>query len=188
MIAPELRDFVGDPVRMRRRLRELAVEVARRPVERQHRHVLEQRRKEDVFGMADLDRLAKRPRGGRAQQGPTPEAGVVDPDRAQRPHRGHQRKAQRQGQRGVQTDDDQRLAQVLARPALGIERGIGDSEDFGRHRRVAADRLGDFRHLDVRIAGKRDDFRGDPRGAGEVDLGFQPVFEVWDSIPAGYRR
>ena len=128
--------------------------------------------------MADLDRLAEGARRGRGQQGTAPEAGVVDPDRAQRPHRGNQREAERQGQRGVQADDHQRLAQVLARPALGIECGVGDSQDFGRHRRVAADRLGDFGHLDVRIAGERDDFRRHTRRAGEVDLGLQAVFEV----------
>ena len=73
---------------------------------------------------------------------------------------------------------DQRLAQVLAGSALGVERGVGDPQDLGGHRRVAADGLGDLGHLDVRIAGERDDFRRDPRRAGEVDLGFQAVFEV----------
>ena len=179
VIAPELGDFVADPVRVRGRLRQLAVEVARRPVQRQDRHVLQQSGQEDVFGVSDLGRFAKTPRRGRGEEGAAPEPRVVDADRAQRAHGGHQGKAQREGQRGVQADDHQRLAQVVARPALRVERRIRNPEDLGRHRRVAADRVGHFRHFDVRIAGERDDFRGDPRRTGEVDLGFQPIFEVW---------
>ena len=163
---------------MGRGLLELGVEIPGCPVQSQYGHVLEQGGQEDVFGMADLDRLAEGPGGGGGQQGPAPETGVVDTDRAERPHRGHQREAERQRERGVQTDDYQRLPQVLARPALGVKRGIGDSQDFRRHRRVAADRLGHFGHLDVGVAGEGDDFRGDPRRAGEVHLGFQAVFEV----------
>jgi hypothetical protein len=179
VIAPELRDFVGDPVRVRGGLRQLPVEIARCAVERQHCHVLEQGSEEDVFGVTDFRGLAERPGRGGGKQRAAPEPRVVDADRPQRAHGRNQRKAQRQGQRGVQADDHQRLAQVLARPALGVERRIRDSQDFGGHRRVAADRLGHFRHLDVRIAGERDDFRGDSRRAREVHLCFQAVFEVW---------
>ncbi len=43
---------------------------------------------------------------------------------------------------------------------------------------IAADGLRHLGHLDVGIARQRNDFGRNPRGAGEVDLGFEPGFEV----------
>ena len=93
----------------------------------------------------------------------------------------HQREAQRQGQGGVQAEHDQRLAQVLALAPLRVERRIGDAQHLGRQRGVHAERLGDFAHLDLRIARELDDVRGDAGRRGKIhqrakvgfDLGIQ---------------
>ena len=129
-------------------------------------------------GCANFADFAKGASGGRGEQRPAPEAGVVDARSAQCPHRRDERKAQGERQGGVEADDDERLSKVLAGSALCVECRIGDAQDFCGHRRIATDGLGDFRHLDVRIARKGDDFRRHARGAGKIHLSLEPVFEI----------
>ena len=179
MILAQLAGFVGNPVGMGCRLLQLAIEVARQrgrapgprcPAAGRPGKCLRR-------GLALLDSAKARAAVAR-QQGPAPEARIVDADRPQGAHRGDQGKAQCQGQRGVQADDDQCLPQVLAGPALCVKGGVGDAQDLGGHGRIAADGLRDLRHFDVRIAGKRNDFGRDPRRAGKVDLSLEAIFEV----------
>src|SRR5690606_19395035 len=111
---------------MRRALRELRVEIARRPVEPQHTDVLQQAGQENVLGLPDLGELAERASGRRGQEGAAPEAGIINARGVQSSEGGNERKAQRQRQCRVEPDDDERLTEILAWPALGIEGRIRD--------------------------------------------------------------
>src|SRR5690606_8941870 len=115
--------------------------------------------------------------GGRCEQGATPEARVIDANRAYAPERLHERETERKRQGGIEPDDDERLAYVLARAPLGIEGRVRNAQDLGCNGGVAADRLGNLRHLNVGISSELDDFRGDTGWTWEIDLCLEPSFE-----------
>ena len=83
----------------------------------------------------------------------------------------------------LQSEHDQRLAQIFAPAALRVQGRIGDSQYLGRERRIHAQRLGDLPHLDVRIARQLDDMRGDTRRTGEIDYRTKVCLDVGIHAP-----
>jgi hypothetical protein len=114
-------------------------------------------------------------RGG-GKQAAAPIAWIVDAGRAQSAHGIDQGEAQRQGERRIEPDDHQRLTQILTRAALCVKSGVGDTQNFCRHRGIAPNGLRDLGHFDVGIARKGDDVRGDFRRTRKVDLRLEANF------------
>jgi len=99
----------------------LRVQIRQGLVERQHAHVLEQRRQKYFLGHRMMHGIAERARRGRRQQGSPPIKGIAQSVRFAAAQRFDQGKTQGEGERGIQSQHHQRLPQVLALAALGVQ-------------------------------------------------------------------
>ena len=146
----------------------LRVQIGHGLVQRQHAHILEQRRQKNFFSQGLMHGVAERARRGCRQQSAAPVQCIAQAVRFAAAQGLHQGETQGESQRGIQSQHHQRLAQILALAALRIQRRIGDAQNFRRQSRVHAQGLGDLAHLDVRILREFDDVRRHARGRGEV--------------------
>ena len=146
----------------------VAIQIGHGLIERQHADVLQQRRQEYLFRQRLTHGIAERARRGRGQQGAAPIELVIQTIGFRAPQRFDQREAQGEGQRGIESQHHQRLAQVFALAALRIQRRIGDAQNFAGQRRVHAQGLGDLAHFDFRILRQLDDVRRHSRRRREI--------------------
>ncbi len=110
----------------------LEVKVRHGLIERQHADILEQRRQEYLFRQRLAHHVAESARrSGRQQRSPPIQAiaQAVGFAAAQGLDQGE---TQGKRQRGIQPEHHQGLAQILALAALGIQRRIGDAQNFRR--------------------------------------------------------
>ncbi len=146
----------------------VAIQIGQRLIEREDADILQQRREKYLLGHGLAQRVGERARRGRRDQRPAPIERVVDAVRLAGAQRLHQGEAQRQRQGRVQSEHDQRLAQILALAPLGVEGRVRDAQHLGGQRGVHAEHLGHFAHLDIRIARELDDMSRDARRGREV--------------------
>jgi hypothetical protein len=144
------------------------VQVGHGVVQRQHAHILQQRRQEDLFCQGLVHGVRERAGCGCGQQGAAPVQSIAQAVRFAAPQGLDQGKTQGQGQSGVQSQHHQGLAQIFTLAALGVQRRIGDTQNFRREGRIHAQGLRDLAHPYVRVLCEFNDVRGHPRGRGEV--------------------
>ena len=134
-----------------------AIQIGQRLIERQNADILQQRGEEYLLRHGLAQGIGERARGGCGDQRAAPVERVIDAVHLAGAQRLYQREAQGEGQGRIQAEHHQRLAQILALAPLRVERRIGDAQHLGGKRRIQAQHLRDFAHLDLGIAGELDD-------------------------------
>ena len=139
------------------------VKRRQRAVQCEYAHVLNETGQEQFLEERCAGGLSQAAGRKAGEQAASPEQRVVDAIGLGAAQRLDQRKGQRQRQRGVESEDDQCLAQRFAAAALGVHRRIRDPQDLGCQRRIHRDDTGHLADVEVDVTGEFDQPGGDPR-------------------------
>ena len=141
--------------------RDVVIDFGRDFVDREHTDVLQQRSQEDLLRVAASEFTGEQFAPGRGQQRAPPVCVEIEPLVGVLGDRRDQREAERQCQRGVQSEYDQRLSQVRTLPAACIQCRVRDAHDFRRQCRVGADGVCDGTEIGLGILCEFDDLQRD---------------------------